>query len=130
MSWRRRQSGGLHRADRRPQTAVRKPQLYGVSGTVYQLTDTGWHTSELDVLSAYDKRRLPGMLASRLHRRLRGVTGRRPAVAPHSFRRRWEIPRAPGRSRPAAIRRRSLGSARRHRGGAEDPFTRTSGASP
>ncbi|WP_335939292.1 hypothetical protein [Streptomyces sp. PTD5-9] len=53
---------------------VRKPQLYGVSGTLYRLTDTGWHTSELDVLSAYGERRLPGMLASRLHRRLRGVT--------------------------------------------------------
>ncbi|MFH8472641.1 hypothetical protein [Streptomyces sp. NPDC018000] len=53
---------------------VRKPRLYGVSGTLYRLTDTGWHTSERDVLSAYDKPRLPGMLASRLHRELRGVT--------------------------------------------------------
>ncbi|MFF3626414.1 hypothetical protein [Streptomyces sp. NPDC002164] len=53
---------------------VRKPQLYGVSGTLYQLADTGWHTSENDVLSPYSSPRLPGMLASRLHRQLRGVT--------------------------------------------------------
>jgi len=53
---------------------VRKPQPYGVSGAVYQLTDTGWHTSENDVLSPYDQPRLPGMLASRLHRQLRNVT--------------------------------------------------------
>ncbi|WP_335934833.1 hypothetical protein [Streptomyces sp. PTD5-9] len=53
---------------------VRKPQLYGVSGTLYRLTDTGWRTSEEDVLAPYGKPRLPGMLASRLHRELRGVT--------------------------------------------------------
>ncbi|MFF4291883.1 hypothetical protein ACFY0R_42445 [Streptomyces sp. NPDC001633] len=53
---------------------VRKPQLYGVSGTVYRLTATGWHTSENDVLSPYAAPRLPGMLASRLHRQLRGAT--------------------------------------------------------
>ncbi|MEU3653496.1 hypothetical protein AB0E67_11805 [Streptomyces sp. NPDC032161] len=53
---------------------VRKPQLYGVSGAVYQLTDTGWRASDNDVLAPYSQPRLPGMLASRLHRRLRGVT--------------------------------------------------------
>ncbi|MFI9625416.1 hypothetical protein [Streptomyces sp. NPDC052042] len=49
---------------------VRKPRLYGVSGTLYQLTATGWHTSDSNVLSAYGEPRLPGMLASRLHREL------------------------------------------------------------
>lgn len=53
---------------------VRKPRLHGVSGTLYRLTGQGWRTSERDVLSAYDKPRFPGMLASRLHRELRGVT--------------------------------------------------------
>ncbi|MFI9627431.1 hypothetical protein [Streptomyces sp. NPDC052042] len=53
---------------------VRKPQLYGVSGAVYQLTDTGWRTFDNDVLAPYGKPRLPGMLASRVHRELRGVT--------------------------------------------------------
>ncbi|MFI9630027.1 hypothetical protein [Streptomyces sp. NPDC052042] len=53
---------------------VRKPCLHGVSGTLYRLTDTGWRTSENDVLSPYGEPRLPGMLASRLHRELRGVT--------------------------------------------------------
>ncbi|MEU9762904.1 hypothetical protein ACFYYY_00430 [Streptomyces sp. NPDC001834] len=41
---------------------------------LHQLTDTGWRVSENDVLSPYGKPRLPGMLAFRLHRELRGVT--------------------------------------------------------
>ncbi|MFF3733950.1 hypothetical protein ACFYXM_27505 [Streptomyces sp. NPDC002476] len=53
---------------------VRKPRLHGVSGTLYQLTDTGWHTSDNDVLAPYAEPRLPGMLASRLHRELHDVT--------------------------------------------------------
>ncbi|WP_405796766.1 hypothetical protein [Streptomyces sp. NBC_01506] len=53
---------------------VRKPQLYGVSGTLYTLTADGWRTSADDVLCQYSKPRHPGMLASRLHRQLRGVT--------------------------------------------------------
>ncbi|MFB7915503.1 hypothetical protein [Streptomyces sp. NPDC056061] len=66
---------------------VRKPQLYGVSGAVYSLTAEGWQESEIDSLTAegwqeseidylaeYSKPRIPGMLASRLHRQLRGVT--------------------------------------------------------
>ncbi|MFF9351311.1 hypothetical protein [Streptomyces sp. NPDC014734] len=53
---------------------VRKPRLHGVSGTVYTLTARGWHASENDCLSAYDEPRIPGLLASRLHRELRRVT--------------------------------------------------------
>ncbi|MCX4678091.1 hypothetical protein OG413_22705 [Streptomyces sp. NBC_01433] len=53
---------------------VRKPHLYGVSGALYRLTANGWVTSEHDQLSPYSKPRYPGMLATRLHRELRGVT--------------------------------------------------------
>ncbi|MFJ2129737.1 hypothetical protein ACIOMQ_02260 [Streptomyces sp. NPDC087845] len=53
---------------------VRKPQLYGVSGTACTVTADGRRESETDFLSAYSKPRFPGMLASRLHRELRGVT--------------------------------------------------------
>ncbi|MFI6083145.1 hypothetical protein ACIBBB_19555 [Streptomyces sp. NPDC051217] len=53
---------------------VRKPHLHGVSGTLYRLTDHGWHTSDTDTLTPYGKPQHPGMLASRLHRELRGVT--------------------------------------------------------
>ncbi|MFF9348159.1 hypothetical protein [Streptomyces sp. NPDC014734] len=53
---------------------VRKPRLHGVSGALYRLAADGWRTSDNDVLSAYAEPRLPGMLASRLHRELRGVT--------------------------------------------------------
>lgn len=53
---------------------VRKPHLYGVSGTLYRLTDAGWLASDCDVLFPYSKPRHPGLLASRLHRELRGVT--------------------------------------------------------
>ncbi|AXG78268.1 hypothetical protein [Streptomyces paludis] len=53
---------------------ARKAPLYGVAGIVYRLTLNGWVTTEDDVLSAYSKKRLPGMLASRLFRELRGVT--------------------------------------------------------
>ncbi|MFC8075164.1 hypothetical protein ACFUN8_06460 [Streptomyces sp. NPDC057307] len=53
---------------------VRKPHLYGASGTLYRLTDHGWLASENDALFPYSKPRHPGLLASRLHRELRGVT--------------------------------------------------------
>jgi hypothetical protein len=53
---------------------VRKPHLYGVAGGIYRRTEEGWISSEHDVLSAYSKPRLPGMLAVRLYRELRGVT--------------------------------------------------------
>jgi hypothetical protein len=53
---------------------VRKPHLYGVSGTLYRWTATGWHCSEDDHLAPYSSPRQPGMLASRLYRELRGVT--------------------------------------------------------
>lgn len=53
---------------------VRKPHLYGVSGTLYRLTDHGWLASDHDTLCPYDKPRHPGLLASRLHRELRQVT--------------------------------------------------------
>ncbi|WP_329386030.1 hypothetical protein [Streptomyces sp. NBC_01716] len=53
---------------------VRKPHLYGVSGTIYTFTANGWRASENDVISAYGKPRHPGMLAARLHRQLRDVT--------------------------------------------------------
>ncbi|MFD3487856.1 hypothetical protein [Streptomyces sp. NPDC058665] len=53
---------------------VRKPHLHGVSGTLYRLTEHGWHTSENDALTPYNKPQHPGMLASRLHRQLRHVT--------------------------------------------------------
>lgn len=53
---------------------VRKPHLYGVSGTLYRLTDAGWHASDNDALFPYNKPRHPGLLASRLHRELRHVT--------------------------------------------------------
>jgi hypothetical protein len=68
-----RQCPFLRRADHAV-LRVRKPQLYGVSGAVYTLTADGWHASENDYLSAYSKPRIPGMLASRLHRELRRVT--------------------------------------------------------
>ncbi|MER5358630.1 hypothetical protein [Streptomyces sp. NPDC002785] len=45
-----------------------------MSGTVYTLMADGWHASENDYLSAYSKPRIPGMLASCLHRELRHVT--------------------------------------------------------
>lgn len=53
---------------------VRRPRLYGVSGTIYTFTANGWRASEEDAISAYTKPRHPGMLAARLHRQLRGVT--------------------------------------------------------
>lgn len=53
---------------------VRRPHLYGVSGTLYRLTDAGWHASDDDALLPYNKPRHPGLLASRLHRELRHVT--------------------------------------------------------
>ncbi|MFC8079861.1 hypothetical protein ACFUN8_30525 [Streptomyces sp. NPDC057307] len=53
---------------------VRKPHLYGVSGTIYRLTADGWCATARDTLSPYSKPRHPGMLASRVHRELCGVT--------------------------------------------------------
>ncbi|MFD9429110.1 hypothetical protein, partial [Streptomyces sp. NPDC060054] len=53
---------------------VRKPHLYGVSGTLYRLTTTGWISTENGQLSPYSKPRYPGMLAFLLIRQLRGVT--------------------------------------------------------
>ena len=53
---------------------VRKPHLYGVSGTLYRWGPRGWVASDEDYLSAYSKPRFPCMLASRLHRELRHVT--------------------------------------------------------
>ncbi|MCX4674895.1 hypothetical protein OG413_06070 [Streptomyces sp. NBC_01433] len=52
---------------------VRKPHLYGVSGTLYRLTTTGWISTENGQLSPYSKPRHPGMLAFLLLRQLRGV---------------------------------------------------------
>lgn len=53
---------------------ARKANLYGVAGTVYTVDKDGWHGSEYDVLSPNSKPRIPGLLASRLYRELRGVT--------------------------------------------------------
>ncbi|MFJ2603764.1 hypothetical protein ACIO13_02075 [Streptomyces sp. NPDC087425] len=53
---------------------VRKPHLYGVSGTLHRLTPNGWVSSDTGYLSPYSEPRFPGMLASFLHRELRGVT--------------------------------------------------------
>ncbi|MFF4421529.1 hypothetical protein ACFY04_12205 [Streptomyces sp. NPDC001549] len=55
---------------------VRKSVLSGVSGTLYRIgaNGNGWTTSERDVYSSFNKPRYPGMLAQRLHRKLRGVT--------------------------------------------------------
>ncbi|MER5304614.1 hypothetical protein ABT039_34820 [Streptomyces lasiicapitis] len=53
---------------------VREPNVYGVSGALYTLTVKGWRSTELDQLSAHSKPPLPGMLASRIFRELRGVT--------------------------------------------------------
>ncbi|MFG2170578.1 hypothetical protein ACGFMO_04180 [Streptomyces niveus] len=53
---------------------VRKPHIHGPSGTLYRLTDHGWHTSQEDVLTPYDKPQHPALLASRLHLELRHVT--------------------------------------------------------
>ncbi|WP_327384900.1 hypothetical protein [Streptomyces sp. NBC_01207] len=55
---------------------ARKSVQSGVSGTVYHVDAdlSRWIPSERDAYSSFTKPRYPGMLAQRLHRRLRGVT--------------------------------------------------------
>ncbi|MFJ9583228.1 hypothetical protein [Streptomyces acidicola] len=55
---------------------VRKSVISGVSGTLYRVSDdlARWIPSEQDAYSSFTKTRHPGMLAQRLHRKLRGVT--------------------------------------------------------
>ncbi|MFJ6566875.1 hypothetical protein ACIQNU_05610 [Streptomyces sp. NPDC091292] len=55
---------------------ARKSVLSGVSGTLYRVAADlqSWIPSEQDAYSSFNKPRYPGMLAQRLHRKLRGVT--------------------------------------------------------
>ncbi|MEV6141356.1 hypothetical protein [Streptomyces sp. NPDC051992] len=55
---------------------ARKSVLSGVSGTLYRVDASlsTWIPSERDSYSSFNKPRLPGMLAQRLYRKLRGVT--------------------------------------------------------
>jgi len=55
---------------------ARKSVVSGVSGTLYRVQGDreGWTASEEDVYSSYTQPRLPGLLAQRLYRKLRGVS--------------------------------------------------------
>ncbi|WP_055556150.1 hypothetical protein [Streptomyces sp. NBRC 110028] len=53
---------------------VRTPRLWGISGTNYQLTTSGWRARESNVMVPYGHVGLNAVLASRMIRELRNVT--------------------------------------------------------
>ncbi|WP_447037047.1 hypothetical protein [Streptomyces sp. DSM 118878] len=53
---------------------VKKPRLWGVSGTPYQRTTAGWRTGDADAMLPYGDPGLRAVLATKLVRELRNIT--------------------------------------------------------